>query len=353
VDQEATGSSLEAAETSGDAVTATDLEDAEALLGSTGEEDLLPEGLQDILEATEGADSADAPEVVLFDFNRPHNLSKSFEQNMRNVAENFAKLTSFTFANLLRANASLEFSQLSLRACGDFLAGLGNPTCLCLVSMAPLKGQSLIHMDLSFCFTLLKKLMGGSTEKEDLAREFTEIEKRIVQNVVGRLLSMFRDATAKLAELTPEYQGLENNPDYLTGMAIGDTIVILKFIMKLESQEGDFHICIPLSGFEPLRQLFDPVDKVELRTPQEVRRDRRQILELIQGTESELVVRFNEVKLSLQQVVDLKVGDVIPLAQPVKAPLVVTVAGKPLFLGEPGRINQFRAVKLMERIPEE
>jgi len=353
VDQEATDSSREAEETSRDAATATDLEDAEALLGSTGEDDLLPEGLQDILEATDGVDGAGAPEAVSFDFNRPHNLSKTFEQNMRNVAENFAKLTSFTFANLLRANAALEFSQLSLRACGDFLAGLGNPTCLCMISLAPLKGQSLIQMDLGFCFTLLKKLMGGTAEKEDLAREFTEIEKKIVQSVVDRLLTMFRDATAKLAELKPEYLGLENNPDYLTGLAIGDTLVILKFVMKLENQEGDLHICIPLSGFEPLRQLFDPVDKVELRSPQEVRRDRRQILELIQGTASDVVVRFDELRLSLQQVVELKVGDVLPLAQPVQAPLVVTVAGKPLFLGEPGRINQFRAVKLLKRIPEE
>ena len=353
MDEEVTGSSGEATEVSSDAATATDLEAAESLLGSADGDDLLPEGLEDILEATDGVDGSGVPEVIPFDFNRPHNLSKTFEQNMRNVAENFAKLTSFTFANLLRANAALEFSQLSLRTCGDFLGGLGNPTCLCLVSLAPLKGQSLIHMDLGFCFTLLKKLMGGSTEREELAREFTEIEKKIVESVVGRLLAMFRDATAKLAELRPEYLGLENNPDYLTGLAIGDTLVILKFLMKIENQEGDLHICIPLSGFEPLRQLFDPVDKVELRSPQEVRRDRQQILELLQGTASDVVVRFNELRLNLQQVMDLKVGDVLPLAQPVQSPLVVTMAGKPLFLGEPGRVNQFRAVKLLERIPEE
>jgi flagellar motor switch protein FliM len=329
-----------------------DLAAADALLDGEAGEPLLEDGLEDILAAEDGeAEGPDEP--VRFDFNRPHNISKIFEQNLRNMAENLAKLSSLAFTNLFRANTALEFAGLSLRACGDFLSTLPSPTCLCSLALPPLKGQSLIQLDLPLCFTLLKRLMGGATEAEELLREFTEIERNIVQNLMEKLLEMLSEASAKLVELQPEFLGLENNPDFITGMAVGDTLVVLKFDLKLENQEGELHVCLPMNGFEPVRQLFDPEVEVELRTPAEVRRDRQQILELVQSTDSEVVARFAQLQLSLQQIVALKEGSVLPLTQPVHAPLVVEVAGKPLFLGEAGRVNQNRAVKLTRRIPEE
>jgi flagellar motor switch protein FliM len=195
--------------------------------------------------------------------------------------------------------------------------------------------------------------MGGATEPEDIIREFTEIEQSIMRSVTGKLLDQFREACSRLVKVSPEFVALENNPEYITGVSKGDSLVVLQFNLKLENMEGGLQIGIPLAGFEPVQTQFDPIEKVEHRSRDEVRRDRRQIMDLVQGTRSEVVVRFGEMSVDLNKIMAIQEGDIIHLGQPVNAPLIVEVAGKPMFLGEAGRVNQKRAVKLTERLSEE
>ena len=147
--------------------------------------------------------------------------------------------------------------------------------------------------------------------------------------------------------------GVKVNPVYLSAMAPGDNVVVLEYMLQLESLEGRLVFCIPLSGFEPVRAQFDPEESLELRSPGEVRRDRRAVLDVLQGTSAEAVVKLGELTLSLERIMRLEEGDLIPLGQPVAAPLVVEIEGKPAYAGVAGRVRQNRAVQLTRRLNEE
>ena len=43
-----------------------------------------------------------------YDFNRPHNISRTFEQNLQSIAENFAKTGGIDFTSLLRMTTAVE-----------------------------------------------------------------------------------------------------------------------------------------------------------------------------------------------------------------------------------------------------
>jgi flagellar motor switch protein FliM len=298
-------------------------------------------------------DSEAAPDIEVFDFNRPHSISRNFEQQLRNLAENFAKLATIDFTNIFRVNTVLEFSDLRLLTCGDYLGKLGNPTFVANITLAPLKGQALLHLDLGLCFTMLKKLMGGLAEAEGKLREFTEIERSIFRNLVLKILANLRDASTRLVDMKPEFVSMENNPDYVRGVAAGDSLLILAFSFKLDSVGGALEVGIPMPAFEPVRSLFDPEEKPELRSRTEQHRDRQQILESIQGTYGEVVAKLSEVDSNLETVMRWSVGDLIQLPQPVDAPLMVEIQGKPMFRAEAGRVRQNRAVKLIEQLNEE
>jgi flagellar motor switch protein FliM len=288
-----------------------------------------------------------------FDFNRPHSISRVFEQNLRSICETLAKTATITITNLLRVNSLFEFKDLTLLPGGDYLQGLPNPTCVATATLHPMKGHALVYLDLGLCFTILKKLMGGAVEPEEMLREFTEIEQHIFSSQLQRLLDLLRDASARICQLEPKLVSLENNPNYLSGVAVGDTHVILGFSLKIDTEEGELAFALPLPGFESVRNEFDPEQERELRSPQEVQRDRRLIMDLIQGTGSELVVKLGELETSLDAVMALQEGDLLQLPQASDAPLIVEVEGKPVFLGEAGRIRQNRAVKLIQKLSEE
>lgn len=307
------------------------------------------------LEAVMQADpkTESTGELSAYDFNRPHNISRRFAKNLQNVAELFSRNATVNLTSLLRANVVLDFQGIALRNFAEYRKNLPSPTCLAAMTLRPLGGQSLLWLELSFCFVILKKLMGGRPDSEEKVRPFTEIERGILNHFLGRLLDMLRVAAGKLIELQPELVALENNPDYIAGIPEGETMAIMRFRIRLEAVEAGMDLALPLSAFTPVRDIFDPEEHVEQRSSNEVQHDRRQIMDLVQGTTSELVVRLGEKTMLLDEVLALQEGDLIMLAQPVEAPVTVLIEDQEVFLAEAGRINQNRAVKLVRKFEKE
>ncbi len=325
------------------------LDAAEDLVGSVGDMDM---DLEEVLNADSDDDlTNDGPRK--YDFNRPHNISRTFEQNLQSVAESFAKTGGIDFTSLLRMTAVVEYKGLHQCAYGEYMEELPSPTCASMVTLAPLKGYSLLHIDLGLCFVFMKKLMGGAPVSEDTVREFTEIERGINAGLVGRFLEIFRKSATKLVQLEPGFVGLENNPNYLSGIAEGESLIIMKFQVKLDTVEGPVELAIPLSGFGPVRDIFDPQDAIELRTTNELRDDRRKILNMVRTTGSELVVNLGEISTNLEDILNMAVGDILHLPQAVEAPLQVKVEGQNAWLGDAGRIGQSRAIKLIQQLSKE
>ncbi len=307
--------------------------------------------LDSVMNADPEAEDPDG--VRAYDFNRPHSISKRFGQNLQNIAEQYSRSATVNLTSLLRSNTVVEFQEVQLRSYEEYREALPRPTCLAAMTLRPLARTSLLHMDLGLCFVVLKKLMGGRPDGEERLRAFTEIERGIFGHFSERLVDLLRQASTKLVELQPEVTTLENNPDYVSGVPNGETMVCLRFRIRLEAVEGTLEFAIPLSGFSPVREVFDPEERVELRSDDEMSRDRHQILDLIQSTSSELVVRLGELELTLDRVLALSEGDLLHLPQSVDSPLTVLIEGREVFLAEAGRINQNRAVKLIEKLEEE
>ena len=323
---------------------------AEGLAGSVS--DGLEVDLEDVLNADSSDDElGDGPKR--YDFNRPSNISRTFQQNLEAIAESFAKTGTIDFTSLMRMTTTVEFQGLNLTTFAEYLEELPNPTCSAIVTMAPLKGHSMVHLDLGLCFVFLKKLMGGVPDMEDSVREFTEIERGINAGLVGRFTEIFRKAAAKLIQVQPGFVNLENNSNYLSGIAEGEAMIILKFRVKVDTVEGPVELGFPMSAFSPVRDIFDPVIDVELRTPNELREDRLKVLDLIQGTGTELTAELGGFDSNLEEILNLKVGDVLHLPQSVDSPLTVMIQGESAWLGEAGRIGQNRAIKLIRQLTKE
>lgn len=324
--------------------------EAEELAGSVNSG--LGEDLEDLINAES---EADGPQQgpKRYDFLRPRSISKIFAQNLQSIGENVAKTATTDFTSLLRTTTNVEY--LGIRQCSfqEYREDLPKPTCASTVALSPLKGVSLFHLDLGLCFVFLKKLMGGKPEPENSVREFTEIERGINAGLIGRFLEIFRKSFGKWIDLKATLNSLENNPDYLSGIAEGESLVILKFMIKLETVEGPFELALPQAAFSPVREIFDPQESKESRTDSERQDDRRKIMDMVQATGGDLVVELGQIGTNLDGILNLSIGDTLHLKNSVSAPLVVKIEGQPAWLGEAGRVGQNRAIKLVQKLNKE
>ena len=323
---------------------------AEEMAGAV--DDGLGLDIEDVLNASsQEEDLGDNP--VKYDFHRPHHISRPFEKNLQAVAEYFAKNGTIEFTSRLRVATDIKY--VGLRQCtyGEFLRELPRPTCAAMVELNPLKGPSLLHMDLGLSFVFMKKLLGGLPEADTIVRDFTEIERGIATDLVERFLELFRKSMSKLVEVESRLAALENNPHYLSGISEGSSLLILMFKVKLDEFEGPIQWAMPLSSFGPVRDIFDPSDAKESRNGEELRDDRRKILNMVQSSGSDLVVQLGQFETNLETILNLAIGDVLELPQGVSTPLKIQIAGRDAWLGEAGRVGNNRAVQLVSQLTKE
>ncbi|MDH5553218.1 MAG: FliM/FliN family flagellar motor switch protein, partial [Nitrosomonas sp.] len=77
---------------------------------------------------------------------------------------------------------------------------------------------------------------------------------------------------------------------------------------------GAFHICIPYSMFEPIRDLL--YSSLQGEHMEVDNRWVRSLSKQIQGAEVELVANLGQAKVTFEQILSMQVGDVIPVDIP-------------------------------------
>jgi len=119
-------------------------------------------------------------------------------------------------------------------------------------------------------------------------------------------------------------------------------VVVSTFNIELGTSGGDFHICMPYSMIEPIRDQLTSTMQAD-----RAEADERWITEMslqVQDAEVELVANLGQTPITLRQILELKVGDVISLELP--EAVVAEVDGVPVFECKYGQKNGQLALKI-------
>jgi len=142
------------------------------------------------------------------------------------------------------------------------------------------------------------------------------------------------------------YQSSEVNPHLANIVSPTEVVVVSTFRIDLEGGGGDFHVTIPYSMIEPIRDLLDAGVQSDVSDIDDrwVRSLRDEIFEAEVEVKSDL---FNAT-MTLADINNFKVGDIIPFDMPDKVTLEAEEI--PLFRGAIGVSRGNSAVKVMERV---
>jgi flagellar motor switch protein FliM len=316
-------------------------EEVDALLrGVTGESD----------EQSTDADEGDGI--------RPYNLATQ-ERIVRGrmptlelINERFARYLRIGLFNYMHRNTEVSVGPIKVQKYAEFVRNLVVPTNLNLVLAKPLRGTGLVVFDPNLVFLVVDNMFGGDgrfhTRVE--GRDFTPTEQRIIQGILDVVFAEYARAWAPVFKLQFEYVRSEMNSQFANIATPSEVVVSTSFSLELGGAQADMHLCFPYSMLEPIRDLLYSTMQSDHITS-----DRRWIKLLtrqLQTAEVELTCSFGTARLSLRDVVDMRVGDVIPLAVP--DTLIAEVDAVPVFEAHHGTKNERYALKVERFVgPEE
>ncbi len=281
---------------------------------------------------------------------RPYNLGKQ-ERIVRGrmptleiINERFARLFRIGLFNFMRRNAEISVGPVRVLKYSEFIRNLVVPTNLNLVHVKPLRGTSLFIFDPNFVFLVVDNLFGGDGRfhMRVEGRDFTPTEQRIIQRLLDVAFSEYQKSWEPIYPVEFEYIRSEMNTQFANIATPSEVVVVTTFNIELGAGGGDFHICMPYAMIEPIRDLLYSTMQGERLEVDE--RWARLLTKQVQVAEVDLVANLGCAPVSLGQIVNMKVGDVISLDIP--EAVIAEVDGIPVLECKYGIQNGQYALKV-------
>lgn len=312
--------------------------------------DALLKGVDDGAVDTEAA--AAPGEVRAYDLATQTRIVRGRMPTLEMVNERFARMLRISLFNLMRRAPEISVAPVQLVKFSEYVQTLHVPCSLNLVKLQPLRGTGLVMLDSRLVFTVVDSFFGGTGRYAKIeGREFTSTENRIIQMVLRQACSGLTEAWTPVMPLSIEHLSSEINPQFASIVSASEVVVVCPFRIEFEGgggqmHGGEFHVTLPYSMIEPLRDVLDAGmqgDRSE--------RDERwpaTLREEIQEAEVELVPVLGQARLSLGRLLDLKPGDVLPCD--FDGQVTLYAEGLPMLRGTYGASRGQQAVKVQGRV---
>ena len=313
---------------------------------SQDEIDALLHGVDDVDEDDGDIGGEDARS---YDFSSQDRIVRGRMPTLEIVNERFARHLRISMFNMMRRAAEVSINGVQMLKFGEYVHTLFVPTSLNMVRFSPLKGTALITMEARLVFILVDNFFGGDGRfhAKIEGREFTPTERRIIQLLLKIIFEDYKDAWAPVMDVEFEYLDSEVNPAMANIVSPTEVVVINSFHIEVDGGGGDFHITLPYSMIEPIRELLDAgvqSDKqdTDMRWSQALRDE---IMDVKVGFDANII----EHEVTLRDVMSFKAGDIIPIELPEH--ILMRIEDLPTYRCKLGRSRDNLALKISEKIP--
>jgi flagellar motor switch protein FliM len=309
--------------------------------------DALLHGVDDV-EDDEDSGSDSGAGVISFDFSSQDRIVRGRMPTLELINERFARHMRISLFNMLRKTAEVSINGVQMIKFGEYQNTLYVPTSLNMVRFRPLKGTALITMEARLVFILVENFFGGDGRfhAKIEGREFTPTERRIVQMLLKLVFEDYREAWSPVMGVEFEYLDSEVNPTMANIVSPTEVIVVSSFHIEVDGGGGDFHVVMPYSMVEPIRELLDAgvqSDKMDTDV-----RWSKALRDEIMDVPVNIRAKLMDVDLSLRDLMELRPGDVIPIDMPEAA--TVFVEDLPSYRAKMGKSGDNIALKVTEKL---
>jgi flagellar motor switch protein FliM len=318
---------------------------------------LSQEEVDALLRGVTGEEDEPQPEQEEEGGVRPYNLAtqerivRGRMPTMELINERFARYLRVGLFNFVRRNIEVSVGALHVQKYSEFIRNLVIPTNLNLVQAKPFRGNGLIVMEPNLIFLIVDILFGGDgrfhTRIE--GRDFSPTEQRIILGLLNTIFADYERAWAPVFKIQLGYVRSEMNPQFASIATPSEIVVASQFVLDLGVGQANIYICWPYSMLEPVRDLLYSTMQSDQMTHDS--RWTRNLARRMAEAEVSLNAVLGRGKLTLGDLVDLRVGDVIPI----EIPELITVYsdGIPVIRGHYGIRNRHYAVKIHHFVAEE
>ncbi|MFM2407922.1 MAG: flagellar motor switch protein FliM [Pseudomonadota bacterium] len=296
-------------------------------------------------EADEAKDTAaETGEVRSYNLASQERIVRGRMPTMEIINERFARLFRIGLFNFIRRTPEISVGPVKVMKFAEFIRNLHVPTNLNIIQAKPLRGNGLFIFDPNLIFLVVDNMFGGDGRfhMRVEGREFTQTEQRIIQKMLDVVFETYSKAWEAVHPLNFEFVRSEMNPQFANIATPNEVVIVTSFEIDLGGNGGAFHVCMPYSMLEPVKDLlYSTMQGDHLAVD---KRWQSLLSKQVQSANVELIATLGLANMTVEQVMKMHTGDVIPLS--VDEYITASVDGVPMMECKYGALNNQYALKI-------
>lgn len=213
-----------------------------------------------LMGVTGEKDEEDEPEegVRSYDLGRQERIVRGRMPTLELMHERFARYLRVRLFKLIRRSTEISVGPIRIQKYSEFIRNLVVPTNLNLITSSTLDGVGLLVLDPNLVFLAVDNVFGGDgrfhTRVE--GRDFTRTEGLVIDQLTTAILSEYAQSFSRFHDTSFKVVRREMNTQFANIATPSEVVMAVSFTIELAGNTADFHICMPYSMLEPIRDLL-------------------------------------------------------------------------------------------------
>ncbi|MCL2036867.1 MAG: flagellar motor switch protein FliM [Oscillospiraceae bacterium] len=289
-----------------------------------------------------------------YDFRAPKKLTKERMKVLSSIFDNYARLMSSYLTGLLRLYCKVSLNSIEEQKYFEFNNALPDYVMMGIFNLVINDDEvedvsAIVQLSNSISYIMIDRLLGGKgASSADSDRDFTEIEVSVMRGIIKSMTDMFQEPWENYVELKPVLNKIETNSRVVSSIGYDDTMIIAMLDVYINETKSIISVCIPTLELDGLMQKYATFNAKGARKSDEAREHERKesIMTTLSHSLLNVTAVLGETNLDMYDVMNLQMGDIIPLGKGIDNNIILNVGGQTWFDGKLGVFNSKKAIKI-------
>jgi flagellar motor switch protein FliM len=281
------------------------------------------------------------------DFRSAGRLSNENARALTALHESFARRVASALDGYLGTGLAIKLRTLDQMPLKDHIAALAPLSYIVPFTLSTMQSTMILECDLDLVFPIIELLLGGTGTSIPGAREISEIEEEIMQDVAS-LIARQAEGAWRMPPMSLVANRRIKSALLQQYCPANDKVTIARFEMEIGGATGTFQLLFPTSFIAVLIKQIkedEPQKKTGLRYFPTA-----SIRERILDCDVMVAAGVPRMKVAVRDLIALQPGCVLKLRAPVRNPGMLSAEGMEIFEAIPVRNGTQKAAQLVRRV---
>ncbi len=267
------------------------------------------------------------------------------------VFDRLVRMLTTSLRNFTSDNVEVSLDVITSTRFGDYVNSIPLPAMLAVFKAEQWDNFGLLTVDSALIYSIVDVLLGGRRGTAAMrieGRPYTTIERNLVERLVAVVLGDLSASFDPISKVNFRFERLETNPRFATIARPANAAIIAKLRIDMEDRGGRLELLLPYATLEPVREML-----LQQFMGEKFGRDsiwEGHLATELWSTEVDINAVLDEQVMTLQDVLDFKVGTRLMLNATPESEIEVLCGPERLFKGRMGRRGQNVAVMIDRKI---